>query len=220
MTDFDYHNATIAEVEKRAEDKRYKEPFVACNWLGYSYLYGRQTKVNIEKAAQYFDRSANQDQDQEAEAYARYMIGVMIMRGQYGHREPEHALTWLETAAENGCTGALIRLGQMNEQGILMDVNHAKAASLFLKSFLLGDLLGAVQLGFMHVKGKYFKQNDAMGIQYFKHAKITAKSTIKSIEDELDMDLEPSGPERQTEIDLYKLAIVLVKSDTADSASE
>ena len=210
----------IATLKERAEDDNDEDRFIVRNDLGYRYTNGvKGCEVDIEQALKYFT-PVTQATDKVAASYSRYMIGTIILRGLHPTHNAKDAVGWLKTAAGGRCTGAMTTLGQLNERGIHMQTNHAEAASLFLKVFLLGDMMGAVHLGFMHVKGHYFKQSDKMGVQYFKHAGITPESTIKSIQNNLDMDIEPNGLERQREKDLYKLAIMLVKSHSVYSTDE
>ncbi len=116
--------------------------------------------------------------DMEAMSLERAQAGdhvqqVMLGFCYYYHHEenPEYlgkALYWLEKSAAGDNADALLLLGQIYHEGILVDADYAKARKYYERAMKLGSKLAQSHLGVMYCNGQGMEKNYEKAYELFK----------------------------------------------------
>ena len=169
--------------------------FAQCE-LGKKYLCGRGVVKDEKKAAELYEKAANQ-----GNIYAQYELGKMYEEGRGVEKNEKKAIKLYEKAANQGNTGAHIQLGQMYEEGRGAEKNEKKAIEKYvslinkgrsskrykeslerLKKMLqkeseeedwiqiLTDAYAQIQLGQMYLEGRGVKKDEKKAAQLYEKA--------------------------------------------------
>ena len=152
MVAFMKGNCAVALVELEQSAKMGSP--VAQAHLGAMHELGRGVTENDAEAERWYMLSAEQ-----GFSPAQYNLGTMFReRGQqyseYSHESRKwhkESVGWIELAAEQGNSNALMVLGGMYEDGLLVTEDHETALSLYNLAAELGDMHS------MHMLGSLYK---------------------------------------------------------------
>jgi len=153
---------TVARLKPFAEhgDKR------AQTILGFVHLYGRGTKRDINRAAQWFAKAAAQNYPPAQHALARLYLGAK----EAGKRERAEGVRLMRAAAEASHPLAQVELGLMHERGQFVKRDSKRAVAWFLRAaeqkFAPGQFLLALALA----KGRGIKRDEKAALDWGKRA--------------------------------------------------
>ncbi len=88
-------------------------------WLAQMYESGSGVPVDLDKAAAFMERGANQPDEASYVSLARYHWGTALAEGRGVKKDPKAARMWLERASEGGQSEAdeyLLRMDQSPNQ--------------------------------------------------------------------------------------------------------
>lgn len=134
-------------------------------FLGKLYENGKGTEKDINKAIEWFEKSANQNYD-KAQTY----LGILYAKGKETEKDINKSIKWFEKAANQDCTDALFNLG------LLYYDNHEKLDKDFKFTFKYfydaancGNYWAPYYLGILYEEGKGTKKDINKAIESYKN---------------------------------------------------
>jgi|GEM_PF-3465122 len=186
---------SIAQLEKSAADGNATAMFE----LGAAYHDGDGVEKNLDKALQWFKKSAELNYPQ-----AQFNLGVMYYTADGTPKNLPQARRWFERAEVQGNPRAAFNLGVMyyNAEGVKTD--YAKANEYFLKAVAAGSGEAAFNIGVMHVNGQGFAKNPVEALAWFLLGKdlgsAKAEQAIQTLSDTLSASQKTAAATRKEEL--------------------
>lgn len=169
-----FWNAEAAEARSRQSRGRFQEAVkqqaeqgqgFACRSMGAIYYEGRQVEQDLEKAAHYFCRGA-----ENGDPGCQYMYGCLLLRGEgVAVNRPEAAL-WLECAAKQGDRDAQFELGLLNLHGKGVPEERSQALEWLRRAAEAGVVAAQATLGDLYAQGKKMERDDGAAFRWYELA--------------------------------------------------
>ena len=126
------------------------------------YAEGRGVPPNLEEAARWFERAANQ-----SIAPAQYRLGSLYEKGQGVKKDIEQARRLYRAAAEKGHGKAMHNLAVLHAEGVDGKPDFKAAAGWFRKAAERGLADSQYNLAILHARGMGVEQNLAESYKWF-----------------------------------------------------
>ena len=133
-----------------------KSPFAAYA-LGGQYYRGQGVEQNFEEAFSLFTVAATDTS--KPNAYAQYLLGKLLLRGEDIPQNLETAIQWLEKSAEQDNQYAQYLLGKILLLGDGVTADPKRAVELLERSIEQGNLYAAYFLGKACLSGEAISQD-------------------------------------------------------------
>ncbi|MCZ7658628.1 MAG: hypothetical protein M5U07_12610 [Xanthobacteraceae bacterium] len=130
--------------------------------VGIRYTEGRGVPVNLEEAARWFERAANQGLTP-----ALYRLGSIYEKGQGVRKSLEAARRLYLAAAEKGNAKAMHNIAVLHAEGVEGKPDYRAAAQWFRKAAGFGVADSQYNLGILYARGIGVEQNLAESYKWF-----------------------------------------------------
>ncbi len=142
--------------------------------LGMAYFTGIKLPKNKEAASKYLLKVAQQTkiekQQQDAQALARYFVGMMYRHGEGLEKSDAKAFEYQQLATDEGSVPAKYDLAVMYDEGIGTIPHKALACQLFKEAADAGHVSGMNNTGRCYEAGSGFPKDANSAIMYYTKA--------------------------------------------------
>ncbi len=108
---------------------------------------------------------------QEGNADAQFRVGKNLLYGALSdNRKAPEALQWLQQAAENGSTAAMVHLGRLYRTGVGALQNYKLSGEWLERAARGGDAEGMLELGRLYRDGVGFEQDPMRAYVWFNRS--------------------------------------------------
>ena len=118
---------------------------IACSIVGSCYMEGNGVRASLKRAVKWLTVAA-----EAGFAGAQFNLGLCHFDRDANHINYEQAWRWFSAAAENRLPEAACNLGYMLWKGLGVEIDIAKAKMWLRRSFRLGSLSAAFNLGLIY----------------------------------------------------------------------
>lgn len=101
---------------------------------------------------------------------ARYILGMMFLRGEHFEKNVDRAIEFLDLAASEGYIKAQSELGDLYYEGELVKKDIRQAIKYFGNAAELGDAKAQYRLGELYLKGRIFKKDPEKALMWLTRA--------------------------------------------------
>ena len=108
--------------------------------------------------------------NEQDDADAQYMLGVMYEEGDGVPQDAAEAVRWYRRAAEQGHADAQSSLGDMYDEGRRVPQDDVEAAYWYRQAAEQGDAYAQYALGFMYAEGQGVSQDHAEAVRWYRRA--------------------------------------------------
>lgn len=166
LPEFSVFNETLAEIGEPS----------SLNTLGVQYYYGFSVEKNYEKAKNYFELSAKQN-----DSFGFLHLGNFYIDGYACPKDCLKAIHNFEESVKLNNTIAMIYLGRLYQKGLNIKQDYGKAYEYYKLAADNNDSDGLYYLGNLYLKGLGVEKNSMKAINFFEKAskKNNSKAFIK-----------------------------------------
>ena len=132
---------------------------------GMKYYIGEGTKVDFVKAFSYLNHVTDTT---ESYGFAKYLIGMMYLRGEGTSKNEEKAIENLTKASEKNVPSAQFILGELYYSGIYVDQNTQEAFKNFKNAAETGHQIAQYMIGYSYENGYGVTQNKQEAVRWYK----------------------------------------------------
>jgi len=130
--------------------------------LGLKLLNGAGVKKNIEKAASWLERAA-----EDGQPVAQETMGVLYQTGTGVAADLSRAIRWYESAAHSGNVKAMANLGKVYAGGSSEGTDFVKAAQWFARAAGFGDVDAEFDLAVLYERGEGVPRSPADAYKWY-----------------------------------------------------
>lgn len=198
------------------------------NTLGNTYLNGWNRVADMDKAFQWFKKSAD-----AGDAHGLYMMGVFYATGDCVEQDYKKAIQYFKKAAADEHDEALYWLGKCSMHGFGCKKDWKKAFSYFDEATDLGNAEAANEAGYLLVNGGFgLEKDEEEAFEYFLEAaeldhpeamRYVIRAYREGIVEDEDDDLE-YWIKRSEELDIpenyAQIAMMLYEDENYEEAAQ
>jgi len=130
--------------------------------------------IDDSLAFKYFLRAAEsspiKNRDNSHIPYCQYEVGIDYLEGITQEKDFDKAYFWLSKSAEGNYRQGIFTLGECFKFGLGVDVNLAKAYTLYEKAAEMGCPQAYKRIGLMYLMGEYLPKNETTGMKFLLDA--------------------------------------------------
>lgn len=136
--------------------------------IGLYYEQGKVVGKDIEKAYEYFHKSAEQDY-----LAAQRELGDIYRNGLLGKKEsPEQSIFWYKKAAEQGDSTSQFYVGYFYYEGYGVDRDYVEAVKWYKLAAEQNNRVALNNLGVCYEYGRGVESNKAIAVSYFEKSAV------------------------------------------------
>ena len=161
-----YNKANRHSEAMEATEKSVELGSVAGLWqLGVLYAYGESIKKDLEQAALWYRKAADQGY-----AKAQFNLGWSYENGEGVEKDLEQAALWYRKAADQGYAKAQFNLGWSYENGEGVEKDLEQAALWYRKAADQGYAVAQFNLGVLYMNGKGVEKDLEQAALWYRKA--------------------------------------------------